>query len=293
MSEQVFQTRYETYRTAVESYLETLFAGRPDWRDLYESMRYSLLAGGKRIRPVLTLEFARLAGLADWKTALPMACALELVHTYSLIHDDLPCMDNDDLRRGKPTNHRVYGETLAVLAGDALQPEAFRLLLTAPALTGDRRCACALTLAQAAGPDGMVAGQVLDTLHAPRTRQEITQVHDLKTGAMIAGACKIGVQAAGGRAELLEAAEVYGKELGLAFQIRDDLLDVVGDEMDFGKPIGSDAEEGKVTFANLLTPRGCQKEVAACTERAVAAVAPWDGDGFLTALAEALADRMR
>ena len=100
MSEQVFQTRYETYRTAVESYLETLFAGRPDWRDLYESMRYSLLAGGKRIRPVLTLEFARLAGLADWKTALPMACALELVHTYSLIHDDLPCMDNDDLRRG-------------------------------------------------------------------------------------------------------------------------------------------------------------------------------------------------
>ena len=134
MSEQVFQTRYETYRTAVESYLETLFAGRPDWRDLYESMRYSLLAGGKRIRPVLTLEFARLAGLADWKTALPMACALELVHTYSLIHDDLPCMDNDDLRRGKPTNHKVYGETLAVLAGDALQPEAYRLILTAPGL---------------------------------------------------------------------------------------------------------------------------------------------------------------
>lgn len=135
MSEQVFQTRYETYRTAVESYLETLFAGSPDWRDLYESMRYSLLAGGKRIRPVLTLEFARLAGLADWKTALPMACALELVHTYSLIHDDLPCMDNDDLRRGKPTNHKVYGETLAVLAGDALQPEAYRLILTAPGWT--------------------------------------------------------------------------------------------------------------------------------------------------------------
>ena len=105
MTEQVFQTRYEAYRTAVESYLETLFAGKPDWRDLYESMRYSLLAGGKRIRPVLTLEFARLAGLEDWKTALPVACALELVHTYSLIHDDLPCMDNDDLRRGKPTNH--------------------------------------------------------------------------------------------------------------------------------------------------------------------------------------------
>ena len=139
----------------------------------------------------------------------------------------------------------------------------------------------------------MVAGQVLDTLHAPRTREEITQVHNLKTGAMIAGACRIGVQAAGGDGDLLAAAEVYGRELGLAFQIRDDLLDVVGNEMDFGKPIGSDAEEGKVTFANLLTPKGCQKEVAACTERAVAAVAPWDGDGFLTALAEALAGRER
>ena len=134
MSEQVFQTRYETYRTAVESYLETLFAGRPDWRDLYESMRYSLLAGGKRIRPVLALEFARLAGLADWKTALPMACALELVHTYSLIHDDLPCMDNDDMRRGRPANHKVYGESQALLAGDGLLTKAFETALSPEAL---------------------------------------------------------------------------------------------------------------------------------------------------------------
>ena len=182
----------------MESYLETLFAGRPDWRDLYESMRYSLLAGGKRIRPVLTLEFARLAGLADWKTALPMACALELVHTYSLIHDDLPCMDNDDLRRGKPTNHKVYGETLAVLAGDALQPEAYRLILTAPGLDESRRAACGRILAEVSGADGMVAGQVLDTLHAPKTEVEVTEVHRLKTGAMIAGACRLGVAAAGG-----------------------------------------------------------------------------------------------
>ena len=209
MSEQVFQTRYETYRTAVESYLETLFAGRPDWRDLYESMRYSLLAGGKRIRPVLTLEFARLAGLADWKTALPMACALELVHTYSLIHDDLPCMDNDDLRRGKPTNHKVYGETLAVLAGDALQPEAYRLILTAPGLDESRRAACGRILAEVSGADGMVAGQVLDTLHAPKTEAEVTEVHRLKTGAMIAGACRLGVAAAGGSGGLMAAAETY------------------------------------------------------------------------------------
>ena len=244
MSEQVFQTRYETYRTAVESYLETLFAGSPDWRDLYESMRYSLLAGGKRIRPVLTLEFARLAGLADWKTALPMACALELVHTYSLIHDDLPCMDNDDLRRGKPTNHKVYGETLAVLAGDALQPEAYRLILTAPGLDESRRAACGRILAEVSGADGMVAGQVLDTLHAPKTEAEVTEVHRLKTGAKIAGACRLGVAAAGGSGGLMAAAETYAQELGLAFQIRDDMLDVCGDAAEFGKPIGSDKEEG-------------------------------------------------
>ena len=293
MDKQIYQAQFDEYRRAIEAYLKTLFTDQDPWGDLYESMRYSLLAGGKRIRPVMTLAFARAAGMENWKDALPAACAVELVHTYSLIHDDLPCMDDDDLRRGKPTNHKVYGETMAVLAGDAFQPEAFRLLLTAPALDDGRRVACAAALAEAAGVRGMVAGQVLDTLHAPRTRQEITQVHDLKTGAMIAGACRIGVLAAGGNGELLSAAEVYGKELGLAFQIRDDLLDVVGNEMDFGKPIGSDAEEGKVTFANLLTPKGCQKEVAACTERAVTAVAPWDGDGFLTALAEALAARER
>ena len=293
MDKQEFQQRYDTYRREIEAFLKGLFADHTDWGDLYESMRYSLLAGGKRIRPVLALEFARLAGMADWREALPAACAVELVHTYSLIHDDLPCMDDDDLRRGKPTNHKVYGETLAVLAGDALQPEAFRLILTAPGLDAGRRAACALTLAQAAGADGMVAGQVLDTLHAPRTRQELTQVHNLKTGAMIAGACRLGVQAGGGDRDLLAAAEVYGRELGLAFQIRDDLLDVVGNADTFGKPIGSDAEEGKVTFADLLSPEGCQKEVAACTERAVAAVAPWDTDGFLAALAEALAGRDR
>ena len=293
MSEQVFQTRYETYRTAVESYLETLFAGRPDWRDLYESMRYSLLAGGKRIRPVLTLEFARLAGLADWKTALPMACALELVHTYSLIHDDLPCMDNDDLRRGKPTNHKVYGETLAVLAGDALQPEAYRLILTAPGLTDAQRADSALILANASGPDGMVAGQVLDTLHHPSAQDELTEVHHLKTGAMIAGACMLGVGAAGGSEAARKAAETYGYQLGLAFQIRDDMLDVIGNADEFGKPIGSDKDEGKVTYVDRLGLDDCGKLVHELTERAVSAVSDLDRDGFLTALAESLTERTK
>ena len=289
MEKPEFDARYEEYRQAVEAYLQGLFTGKPHWQDLYEAMRYSLLAGGKRIRPVLTLEFARLAGL-DWHPALPVACALELAHTYSLIHDDLPCMDDDDLRRGKPTNHKVYGETLAVLAGDALQPEAFRLILTAPGLAAERRADCALILAEAAGADGMVAGQVIDTLHAPGTEEELTEVHRLKTGAMIAGACKLGAAAAAGDRELLAAAEEYGYQLGLGFQIRDDMLDVIGTDA-FGKPIGSDKEEGKVTFVDLLGLEGCDRAVLAATDRAKAAVTAYDADGFLAALADSLAER--
>ena len=290
MEQTAFDVRYGEYRAAVEDYLQGLFTDKPHWADLYDAMRYSLLAGGKRIRPVLTLEFARLAGL-DWHAALPVACALELVHTYSLIHDDLPCMDDDDLRRGKPTNHKVYGETLAVLAGDALQPEAFRLILTAPELPADRRAACALILAEAAGADGMVAGQVIDTLHAPQSEAALQEVHRLKTGAMIAGACKLGAAAAGGCGALLAAAEQYGYQLGMAFQIRDDMLDVIGNAAEFGKPIGSDREEEKVTFVDLLGLEACGRRVLECTEDAKAAVAAYDASGFLRALADTLAER--
>ena len=292
MEKAAFDLRYEAYCQEIEAYLVGLFVDKPHWADLYESMRYSILAGGKRIRPVLTLEFAHLAGM-DWKKAVPVACALELVHTYSLIHDDLPCMDDDDLRRGKPTNHKVYGETLAVLAGDALQPEAFRLILTAPELTADRKADCALILANAAGADGMVAGQVIDTLHAPKTKEELTEVHHLKTGAMIAGACMLGVAAAGGTDDMRKAAEEYGYQLGLAFQIRDDMLDVIGNADEFGKPIGSDQEEGKVTYVDLLGLEGCQQAVRSCTNTAKASVRILDADGFLAALADSLADRKK
>ena len=280
-----YQEQYETYRQAVETYLEGLFTDQHPWKDLYEAMRYSILAGGKRIRPVLTLEFARLCGL-DWHLALPVGCALELVHTYSLIHDDLPCMDDDDLRRGKPTNHKVYGETLAVLAGDALQPEAFRLMLTAPELSAQQRAECALILARAAGADGMVAGQVLDTLHHLTGREEIAGMHRLKTGAMIAGACELGAAAAGAGETLRQAAREYGYALGLAFQIRDDMLDVMGDESTFGKPIGSDREEGKVTFVDLLGLEGCEAEVLKYTAQAKAALAPLGETDFLEQLAD-------
>ena len=293
MSEQVFQTRYETYRTAVESYLETLFAGRPDWRDLYESMRYSLLAGGKRIRPVLTLEFARLAGLADWKTALPMACALELVHTYSLIHDDLPCMDNDDLRRGKPTNHKVYGETLAVLAGDAMQPEAFRLMAEAPCLPAENRLEAVRTLARACGADGMVGGQVLDTVYDVRDAAGLTVLNRLKTGVVISAAAELGCIASEMPATMRAQALVYADAIGRGFQIRDDMLDVEGDQAVFGKPIGSDVQEGKVTFVDVIGMDACRQEVAACTETAKAAVAGWPDHGFLWELADRMVGRRK
>ena len=292
MEPMAFQERYALYLQEIERYLGTLFEEQPHWADLYDSMRYSLLSGGKRIRPVLTLEFARLAGM-DWRDAVPVACALELVHTYSLIHDDLPCMDDDDLRRGKPTNHKVYGETLAVLAGDALQPEAYRLILTAPGLKAEQRAECALILAGASGADGMVAGQVLDTLHAPKTREELAEVHRLKTGAMIAGACRLGVAAAGAKEAFHQAATEYGYQLGMAFQIRDDMLDVIGDVDEFGKPIGSDREEGKVTFTDLLGLEGCANAVLDCTERAKAAVAAWDEARFLAELADSLTNRMK
>ncbi len=291
MEQQAYHERYEAYRTAVETFLDKQLTGEPKWADLYAAMRYSLLSGGKRIRPVMTLEFARLAGMADWADALPVACSLEFVHTYSLIHDDLPCMDDDDIRRGKPTNHKKFGETLAVLAGDALQPEAYHLILTAPALNAQQRAACALILSEASGADGMVGGQVLDTLHESKNQEDVTLVHRLKTGAMIAGACKLGVAAAGGSKEFLDAAEEYGYQVGLAFQIRDDMLDVIGDQEAFGKPIGSDKDEGKVTFVDLLGIDGCEKAVLACTEKAKAAVAAYDADGFLSALADAMAIR--
>lgn len=295
MSEQVFQTRYETYRTAVESYLETLFAGRPDWRDLYESMRYSLLAGGKRIRPVLTLEFARLAGLADWKTALPMACALELVHTYSLIHDDLPCMDDDDLRRGRPTNHKVFGEANAVLAGDGLLTAAFETML-APGqkLPPERVLEAAGILARAAGGRGMVGGQVLDMAGEGRALglTEVEELQRLKTGALIRAAVEMGCAVAGGAEEQREALCRYADCLGLAFQIQDDILDVVGDEATLGKPIGSDVRSDKTTFVALKGLADCRILVAELTDRAVEALAPFGSEAeSLRGLAQSLAGR--
>lgn len=291
MDKKQFEEQYEAYRTAIEDYLSELFLGdTPGCEKLYDSMRYSLLSGGKRLRPVLTLEFARLCGLKDWHRALPFACAVEMVHTYSLIHDDLPCMDDDLLRRGKPTNHVVFGETMATLAGDALQPEAYRVLLSAD-LPSDRLAEGAEVLALASGAMGMVAGQVLDLTDGTKAEDELALLHTLKTGCMFMGAAELGCVAAGGTQEKRDAARLYARNLGMAFQIRDDMLDVIGDEATFGKPIGSDRDEGKTTFVDLLGLSGCEKRIEACTAHAVEALSALEGTEFLSQLVQALAAR--
>ena len=287
-----FYTRYAAYQAAIEQYLEGLFSTDKPYGRLQEAMRYSLLGGGKRIRPVLTLEMARLGGI-DWHLALPYACALELVHTYSLIHDDLPCMDDDDLRRGKPTCHKAYGETLAVLAGDALQPEAFAILAGAEGLSAQQRVDAVAVLSRAAGADGMVAGQVLDTLCHVREEKGRSTLNRLKTGVMISAAAELGCVASKMPMFWRQQAVQYAEQLGLAFQIRDDMLDVMGDESVFGKPIGSDKDEGKVTYVDLKGLDGCAQEVEKCTLAAKEAIRDIPDHEFLWELADRMVGRSK
>ena len=274
----------------IEARLKERFRACEPMAGLYDAMEYSLLAGGKRVRPVLTLEVCRMCG-GDPVQALPFACAAEMIHTYSLIHDDLPCMDDDDLRRGKPTCHKAYGETLAVLAGDALQPEAFRLILEAPMLPADTKLEALRVLVKACGADGMVGGQVLDTVYNVDTAEGLTQLNRLKTGVMISGAAELGCVAAKMNQGMRSQALAYADGIGKAFQIRDDMLDVVGDAAVFGKPIGSDKEEGKGTFVDVLGLDGCAQEVERCTESAKAAVANWSDHMFLWELADRMVGR--
>ncbi len=289
-----FQLRYDSYRAAVDDHLGGLFADAKDkpYRRLQEAMRYSLLAGGKRVRPVMTLAFCDMLG-GQWREALPFACALELVHTYSLIHDDLPCMDDDDLRRGRPTCHKVYGETMAVLAGDALQGEAFGLIAAAPAMTAQQRIDAVAVLSAACGGGGMVAGQVLDVDHLAQGEADLRLLHRLKTGAMLQAAAELGCVAAGADDGLRQRAWDYGCHIGLAFQVRDDVLDVVADQGELGKPIGSDRAEGKRTFVDLLGLEACQALVAEETAKAKAALADLPDSGFLLNLADHLAERRK
>lgn len=273
----------------IEAFLGKYLENSPQYARLQEAMRYSLLAGGKRIRPVLVLEACRICG-GEVEKALPFACAVEMIHTYSLIHDDLPAMDNDDLRRGRPTNHKEFGEAAAILAGDALLTEAFFALSQAE-LPPDRIVQAVACLSAQAGHLGMVGGQALDMEEKKRTVPELEQLQSLKTGALLQAAAELGCIAAGGTPQQRQGLRVYAEKLGRAFQIRDDMLDVMGEQAQLGKPIGSDAELGKSTFAALLGLEACAGLVEELTAQAEEALAPFEARGFLVWLAQQLAQR--
>ena len=280
------------YRAYIESFLEdwyTRFHDEPQ-KALFEAMEYSLLAGGKRLRPVFAFEFCRMCG-SDWHTTSPYAAAVEMIHTYSLIHDDLPCMDNDDFRRGRPTNHKVYGEAMAVLAGDALLTDAFAVASTA-VLPEPRDLGFAISvLSECAGSLGMVGGQVLDIKAEQRecTEDEILNIQSRKTGALINAACVLGVIAGGGSEEQLSAASQFAGALGLAFQIRDDMLDVIGTQEEMGKGVGTDAS--KNTFVRLYGLEKCEELVQRYTQVAIDALDVFEDSGDMVALAKSLTDR--
>jgi geranylgeranyl diphosphate synthase type II len=265
----------EHLRVAVEGYLESLrFGVEPEAAGLEEAMRYSLLAGGKRIRPVLALATASAIGRdPDW--VLPLGGAIELIHTYSLIHDDLPAMDDDDLRRGRPTCHRAFGEDVAILAGDGLYAEAFVLLLSRQQAAPDRLLAAAQALARATGAQGMVAGQYIDVAATTGTGPDgLRRLHELKTGRLIAASVECVLLLAGDvPPERIASFTSFARELGVLFQIVDDILDVTGSPETLGKEQGSDERLGKRTYVTEFGLDGARELAAQSHTRASAALA--------------------
>ena len=263
-------------------------------RSVINAMEYSLSAGGKRIRPVLMLEFYKLFG--GKSDIVDIACAIEMIHTFSLIHDDLPCMDNDDFRRGKPSCHKQFDEATALLAGDALSVLPFEIIAN-QAVSGHISTKTAVVLcaelAEAVGVKGMIGGQVLDLLSetCEASLDQLCSISDLKTGAIIKAACRMGAILADADETALKNASEYAENLGLAFQIKDDILDVCGDEKLLGKPVGSDKKRGKTTFVDLLDISECSALIDSLTEKAVKAIKNYSGSGFLIKLAKTLCQR--
>ena len=284
-----FKERSLEYRDYIQAYLKDYYSNfhAEPQKPLFEAMEYSLLAGGKRLRPIFALEFCRMCG-ADWKKAAPFAAAVEMIHTYSLIHDDLPSMDNDDFRRGRPTNHKVYGEALAILAGDALLTDAFAV--AASAQVSDMGSAIAV-LSRCAGSLGMVGGQVLDIMSEERelNEQEVLDIQSRKTGALIHAACVLGAIAGGASEQQRNAAAKFADLLGLAFQIRDDMLDVIGTQEEMGKGVGTDS--AKNTFVRLYGLEKCEELVQAYTAQAIDALSVFEDSTYMISLAKSLTDR--
>jgi len=278
---------------ATEAYLKQVLAGLSAPQPLQEAMGYTLMAGGKRLRPYLVMAFCRLCG-GDEKACLPLASAIEMIHTYSLIHDDLPCMDDDDLRRGMPSSHIKFGEANALLAGDALLTEAFHTAAKAT-LPAENTLKAIEVLAEKAGACGMVGGQVLDlAAEGQKPGAEcLTKINQNKTAALMEAACMMGAIAAGAGEAQITAAEAYGRSLGLTFQLTDDLLDVLGDEATLGKPLHSDEASGKTTYVGLLGIEKTRALAAEETAKAKQALRLFgDGAEELQKLADALLVRV-
>lgn len=274
-------------------YLDTYL---DEYKLVFDSMRYSVENGGKRVRPLLTLLFCDACG-GDVKKALPLADAVEYIHTYSLIHDDLPCMDNDDYRRGKPSNHKVYGEAIALLAGDGLLTAAFERITDcqrAGLYSADVAVKAIYTLSHLAGSRGMIGGQIIDLLNENNSEADFDNLKlmdSLKTGALIEAACTMGCIAAEADEEKIEAAAEFAQKIGLAFQIKDDILDVTSSLEKLGKMAGSDAQNGKSTYVTLLGVEKCQALVDELTDEAMKALEVFENNEALKEYAKYLADR--
>ena len=268
----------EEYQLKINSRLDMVCAmtGQP-YDEVIDAARYSIFAGGKRVRPIILLEFYKLCGGED-DCAYNFACAVEMIHTYSLIHDDLPCMDDDDLRRGKPSCHKKFGEGTALLAGDFLLTEAFGVCAKTLGVPQERIARAISYLAAASGGAGMIGGQVIDTTALIDSEQMLFKMYSLKTCALIRAAAVCGVILVGGNDEKIALAEKFSENLGLAFQIIDDLLDYEGDATVFGKPIGSDEKNQKVTSINLLGAARCRSVAEEFTANALATLDSFEGD---------------
>jgi geranylgeranyl diphosphate synthase type II len=286
-------SKYSEYLNTVNSSLAGFIPESENGQDIItQAMQYSLKNGGKRVRPVLTLEFCNII-CGDYTRAIPFACAVEMIHTYSLIHDDLPCMDNDDMRRGKPANHIEFGEANALLAGDALLTHAFETAAKGDT-SAEAKVKAILVLSSLAGVNGMIGGQVLDLKNEGKSisQNELITTHNLKTGALIKAACELGCIAADANENELRAADEYAGNLGLAFQIIDDILDVTGDEATLGKPVGSDSENEKTTFVTLFGIEKAKQMAEEYTLKAVNALNAFGGNTeFLKELAYKLTER--
>jgi geranylgeranyl diphosphate synthase type II len=284
------------YAKEVEAVLAACLEGKDVPPVLLPAMQYSLMAGGKRLRPVLCAVWAEMLGRARGEV-LQFASGLELIHTYSLIHDDLPAMDDDDLRRGMPSNHKKFGEATAILAGDGLLTEAFSLMLET-CLPPDLTARAAAEVARGAGPSGMVGGQAVDMDFTGRSAQvslvELRAMHAMKTGALITAACVSGAILSGKGDEDVARARAYGQNVGVAFQIADDILDVIGDQELLGKPVGSDEQSGKSTYPALVGLDESRRLADEAVDAALSALAPYSGPQaeFLSALARYIVERV-